>query len=260
VLSRKDLFLLSLLTFFWGINWPVMKYAVLTYPPMAFRGISMVLGILAIGLYMMLRKDHFYVPPQERGPILKLVIGNMLIWHLFAMYAIKFLTSGRAAIIGYTMPVWAMLIGVLFYKNPLTWRGAVGVLLALIAFSNRGIQLTYRATPGARDDADRRYRLGAGNSDDESHAANHLKCLADLLDDGGHCGSGRLGQRSAGNRSMACPDPKRVGHDSLQRLAGVWLLPHHLVSACTKAAAHCQQPIDHADSGVRRVQRRLGPQ
>ncbi|MEY2682335.1 MAG: hypothetical protein RIQ66_896 [Pseudomonadota bacterium] len=133
MLSRKDLFLLSLLTFFWGINWPVMKYAVLTYPPMAFRGISMVLGILAIGLYMMLRKDHFYVPPQERGPILKLVIGNMLIWHLFAMYAIKFLTSGRAAIIGYTMPVWAMLIGVLFYKNPLTLRGAVGVLLALIA-------------------------------------------------------------------------------------------------------------------------------
>lgn len=96
-----------------------MKYAVLTYPPLTFRGISMLLGIVAIGLYMMLRKDPFYVPPQERGPILKLVLGNMLIWHLFAIYALKFLTSGRAAIIGYTMPIWAMLIGVLFYKNPL---------------------------------------------------------------------------------------------------------------------------------------------
>jgi drug/metabolite transporter (DMT)-like permease len=119
VLSRTDLFLLSLLTLLWGVNWPVMKYAVLTYPPLTFRGISMVLGIVAIALYMMLRKDRFYVPPQERGPILKLVLGNMLIWHLFAIYALKFLTSGRAAIIGYTMPIWAMLIGVLFYKNPL---------------------------------------------------------------------------------------------------------------------------------------------
>lgn len=133
MLSRTDLFLLSLLTLLWGVNWPVMKYAVLTYPPLTFRGISMVLGIVAIALYMMLRKDRFYVPPQERGPILKLVLGNMLIWHLFAIYALKFLTSGRAAIIGYTMPIWAMLIGVLFYKNPFTWRGAVGVLLALIA-------------------------------------------------------------------------------------------------------------------------------
>lgn len=131
MLSRVDLFLLSLLTFFWGINWPVMKYAVLTYPPFAFRGISMVIGVLALGLYIIVRQDKFFVPREERGAILKLVVGNMLIWHTFAIYAIKFLTSGRAAIIGYTMPVWAMLISVLIYKQKLSWRGGVGVMLAL---------------------------------------------------------------------------------------------------------------------------------
>lgn len=41
--------------------------------------------------------------------------------------------SGRAAIIGYTMPVWALLSGVLFYGAKFTWKGTVGVLLALSA-------------------------------------------------------------------------------------------------------------------------------
>lgn len=131
MLSRVDLFLLSLLTVFWGVNWPVMKFAVLTYPPLAFRGLSMGIGILALGGYMITRGEKFHVPEEERLPIVKLVLGNMLIWHLFAILAIKHLTSGRAAIIGYTMPVWALLIGVLFYNNKLTWRGAIGVLLAL---------------------------------------------------------------------------------------------------------------------------------
>ena len=83
----------------------------------------MALGIVALGIYMTLRRDSFYVAPAERIPILKLVVGNMLIWHIFAICAIKFLSSGRAAILGYTMPVWALLIGVLFYQSALTWRG-----------------------------------------------------------------------------------------------------------------------------------------
>lgn len=93
----------------------------------------MALGIVALGIYMTLRRDSFYVAPAERIPILKLVVGNMLIWQIFAIYAIKFLSSGRAAILGYTMPVWALLIGVLFYQSVLTWRGSLGVLLALAA-------------------------------------------------------------------------------------------------------------------------------
>lgn len=131
MLSRVDLFLLSLLTFFWGINWPVMKFAVLTYPPFAFRGLSMVIGVAALAVYIVALRDKFFVPREERMPILKLVLGNMLLWHLLAIYAIKFLTSGRAAIIGYTMPVWTMLVSVLLYRHRLTWRGGIGVLLAL---------------------------------------------------------------------------------------------------------------------------------
>ena len=133
ILNRADLGLLALLTLFWGVNWPVMKFAVLDYAPLAFRSLSILLGIVALGFYMLARGERFFVPRHERLRVVQLAVGNMMIWHLFAIYALKFLTSGRAAILGYTMPIWALLASVLFFKDRFTWRGSVGVILALSA-------------------------------------------------------------------------------------------------------------------------------
>lgn len=133
MLNRADLILLALLTLFWGINWPIMKYAVLDYPPLAFRSLSMLIGLVAVWAYIRVLGESFTIPRAERKRVVKLTVGNMLIWHLFAIYGIKFLSSGRAAILGYTMPVWAMLASVFFFKGEFTWRGAIGVLLAMVA-------------------------------------------------------------------------------------------------------------------------------
>lgn len=133
MLTRVDLALLSLLTLFWGINWPVMKFAVLEYPPLTFRMISMALGVLVIAVYMSLRKESFVIPKPERKRVLQLAVGNMLVWHICAILAITYLSSGRSAIVGYTMPVWALMASVIFFKGHLSWRGVVGVALALIA-------------------------------------------------------------------------------------------------------------------------------
>jgi drug/metabolite transporter (DMT)-like permease len=133
VLNRVDLVLLSFLTLFWGINWPVMKYAITDYPPLTFRLLCMALGIGALAAYMAVRKESFVVPLQERKRIFQLGLGNMVIWHVFAIIAMTYLTSGRAAIIGYTMPVWALIASALFFKDKITLRGGLGVLLALIA-------------------------------------------------------------------------------------------------------------------------------
>ncbi len=133
MLNRIDLILLSFLTLFWGINWPIMKYAVTDYPPLTFRLLCMVIGIGALGAYMAARNDPFFVPKAERKRVLQLGFGNMVVWHVFAIVAVKYLSSGRAAIVGYTMPVWALLASAIFFKDRITVRGALGVLLALLA-------------------------------------------------------------------------------------------------------------------------------
>ena len=61
-LSRKQWIGLVLLTLVWGVNWPVMKLGVTHYPPLAFRMLSMWLGLPVLALGMVLLRLPFRVP------------------------------------------------------------------------------------------------------------------------------------------------------------------------------------------------------
>jgi drug/metabolite transporter (DMT)-like permease len=57
---------------------------------------------------------------------------NLVIWNVCLVLAIRSLPSGRAAILGYTMPIFSALIGALWYAAPLARRGWVGVSAAAV--------------------------------------------------------------------------------------------------------------------------------
>lgn len=132
-ITGLDLFLILLVTCSWGLNYPIMKFVVTAYPPSTFRALSFWLGALVLGLYARHRGETLAIPMAERWTTLRLSIPNMVLWHVGLVYGISLLNSGRAAIVGYTMPVWALLASMLLYRNPLTWRAALGVLCSLTA-------------------------------------------------------------------------------------------------------------------------------
>jgi drug/metabolite transporter (DMT)-like permease len=132
-ITLLDLFLILLVTCSWGLNYPIMKFVVSAYPPLTFRALCFVLGALVLGLYARQRGESLFVPRHERWTTLRLSVPNMVLWHLGLVYGLLLLNSGRAAIVGYTMPVWALLGSVLLYRNPLTWRATLGVLCSLTA-------------------------------------------------------------------------------------------------------------------------------
>jgi len=105
--SPRDLLLLALLTLFWGFNWPVMKLGVAELPPLLFRTLCLGGGLIVIGSWARARGISLAVPPGAWREIAWLAVPNMIVWHVLAILAIKMLPSGRAAILGYTMPVWA---------------------------------------------------------------------------------------------------------------------------------------------------------
>ena len=107
--SPRDLLLLALLTLFWGFNWPVMKLGVAELPPLLFRTLCLGGGLVVIGAWARARGISLVVPPGAWREIAWLAVPNMIVWHVLAILAIKMLPSGRAAILGYTMPVWAVL-------------------------------------------------------------------------------------------------------------------------------------------------------
>ena len=130
-LSRRNWILLILITLCWGINWPIMKIGVTEFPPITFRTLSMIGGLPAIWLVARLRGISLNIPPGQLSIIARLAVPNMMIWHLCIILGVSMLSSGRAAILGYTMPVWAVLSGLLFFRERVTRMAWLGVACAL---------------------------------------------------------------------------------------------------------------------------------
>ncbi len=131
-LSPRQLVVLAFLTLVWGVNWPVMKLGVTAYPPLTFRAISMWLGLPVLGAAMLLMKVPFRIPRRHWRELLWLTLTNMLVWHVCIILAVRSLSSGRAAILGYTMPIFSALIGALFFATPLGRRAWIGVSAAAL--------------------------------------------------------------------------------------------------------------------------------
>lgn len=130
-LSPRQLTLLVLLTVCWGLNWPVMKSGIADFPPLTFRALSLWLGLPVLALGMLWLKVPFLLP---RGPggahwreLAKLATTNMFVWHACMIIALGMLSSGRAAILGYTMPIFSALIGAWLFGNVVNRRGWLGV-------------------------------------------------------------------------------------------------------------------------------------
>ncbi len=130
-LTRKDLILLALLTLSWGFNWPIMKIGVQDFPPLTFRTLGMIGGLGAIWLAARFQRAPLAIPKGEVMTVIKLAIPNMLLWHALIISGVSMLSSGRAAILGYTMPIWAVLAGLLFFGERISRASLIGIALAL---------------------------------------------------------------------------------------------------------------------------------
>jgi drug/metabolite transporter (DMT)-like permease len=131
-LSRQQLVILVFLTLVWGINWPVMKMGVTAYPPITFRALSMWIGLPVLAAGLLVLKVPFRIPRRHWKELLWLTVANMFVWHVCMILAVQTLSSGRAAILGYTMPIFSALFGALFFATPLSRRGWVGVSAAAL--------------------------------------------------------------------------------------------------------------------------------
>lgn len=126
-LTRKQWALLVPLTLAWGLNWPVMKLGVTDYPPLTFRTLSLWLGVPVLGGVLLAMKVPFRIPRRHWPELLVLGATNMFVWHACIIVALKELSSGRAAILGYTMPIFSALLGAWLFGTRLAGRAWLGV-------------------------------------------------------------------------------------------------------------------------------------
>ncbi len=131
-LSRRQLVLLALLTLVWGLNWPIMKLGVADVPPLTFRMASLWLGLPVLGLVLVQQGAPFAIARAHWPRVLLLAATNMVAWHVLMILAIPRLSSGRAAILGYTMPIFSALLGSVLFGDRLGARAWAGVAAAAL--------------------------------------------------------------------------------------------------------------------------------
>ncbi len=128
--SRRHLLLLVSVTLVWGFNWPVLKLGVSGYPPLSFRALSMLLGLPLLFLATRLFKMPLHVARSDWPELGRLTMTNMIVWHVLAILSIQSLSSGRAAILGYTMPIFSAVWGMIWFNQRLSGRQQSGVAAA----------------------------------------------------------------------------------------------------------------------------------
>ncbi len=130
-LPRQGIVLLMALALFWGHSWPIMKVVLREVPPLFFRSGCLFCG--GLGLLVVARLGGQTLrPPHGSWPrILLLALFNILGWNVLIAYGVALLPSGRAALLGYTMPLWSTLLALPLLGERITRQRAAGVALGL---------------------------------------------------------------------------------------------------------------------------------
>lgn len=154
MLTRRQFWALALLTLMWGTNWPMMKFSLRELTPLYFRAVTMSGGALMLLAFYTLRGVSMRLTARDAALVAWLALPNILGWHLFSILGVRELASGRAAILGFTMPIWTVLIAAALFGERLSRRvwisvvcgaAAVGLLVAqeLNALAGRPVGIVY---------------------------------------------------------------------------------------------------------------------
>ncbi len=131
--SRSSLVLVSLITLIWGFNWAIMKVVLSEVPPFTFRSLCMAAG--AIGLLAIAKFNGLAirVPPGQWTRLMASALFNITGWNLLIAFGLKYVAASRGVILAYTMPMWTVLLSMIFLHERLTGNRALGLVFGMFA-------------------------------------------------------------------------------------------------------------------------------
>lgn len=133
---RKAIPLVLILTLVWGTNWPLFPIAVREVSVWTFRGVSLVGAGIALLMLARLRGESLRIGREHWVTILAASMAYLVVWNVASTYAAVLIPSGQAAILGFTMPLWAAVMAWAFMG-----QRPVGRVLLALAVGGLGVSL-----------------------------------------------------------------------------------------------------------------------
>jgi len=109
-ITPAGLMFLAITSVGWGFNWPVTKYLLGELPPLILRGSTGVVGAALLAALAVLSGQSLLVPRELWPRLVLAAILNVACWMVLMGLALLWLPASEAALIAYTMPVWASLL------------------------------------------------------------------------------------------------------------------------------------------------------
>src|SRR3981189_1800657 len=109
-MAPAGLLFLSTTSVGWGFNWPVTKYLLGELPPLTLRGVTGVIGALLLAVFAVIRRQSLRLAADQWARVHLAAVLNVTGWMVLMGLALVWLPASEAALIAYTMPVWASIL------------------------------------------------------------------------------------------------------------------------------------------------------
>jgi drug/metabolite transporter (DMT)-like permease len=136
----------------WGLNWPVTKRLLAELPPLTLRGGSGLIGAVLIAGIAVAFKQRLKVPEGQWPRLIVLSILNVTSWMALMGLALVWLPASEAAVLAYTMPVWASVLAWPILGERISITKIIALLMALAGLvalmGGSGISASMERLPG----------------------------------------------------------------------------------------------------------------
>jgi drug/metabolite transporter (DMT)-like permease len=151
-IGAAGLMFLAITSLGWGLNWPITKYLLSELPPLTLRGSTGVIGAGLLAVLAVMWGQSLKVP-RELWPRLVLAAAlNVSAWMVLMGLALLWLPASEAALIAYTMPVWASMIAWPVLGERPTLLRAIALVMAFAGLAaimgGNGISASVEKLPG----------------------------------------------------------------------------------------------------------------
>lgn len=110
--------MLVLLCCVWGVTWPIMRIALSEIPPFTMRAVSGLIGALMLFAICAFRRRNLSIPGAKAWlHVTAASLLNIVGFSLFSAFAQLAAATSRVAILAYTMPIWTVILSLIFLRE-----------------------------------------------------------------------------------------------------------------------------------------------
>lgn len=133
---------LSIIVVTWAGNWPLMKLALAEAPPLQFVLVRLVGSIGLLAPFLVAIRAPLLPVAGERTGLAWVGLLQVAGFLICGIIGLAIVPAGRAIVLAYTMPLWAIPIGLAIWPEAFGWRQLAGAAVGfagLMLFMNPGL-------------------------------------------------------------------------------------------------------------------------